>query len=322
MENSFEELLRQYEALWENDAPKEQIVDFCRQHLDEDEKRLFYVLVTSAKWGKMVFMPSFLKHLRDDDDSLLRGLASYLRSIRGLDYYVLFVVVSRILSMKNILSDKVRAAFWTEQKKVGWRYSGLVREGCEDMTLVDNEGILRTILKRRKKGYDLIPHGLFFLDGKRFFIRMPEKMRQALLLDSVSMFEMALILTGKNITIGLLREILCASAYNILIHLMKNCPKSLTDILSPHDLLICICAYPFTVPIEKVINVLDVLEELNPGISKRTDKLGNNPLWYCLYYRSPEDSLVQALIRYGCDPDQRNHLNLSWRICADVQNLI
>ena len=316
METIIEELKCQYDALWENDAPMEQIVDFCRQHLDEDET-LFYILINSVKWGNMVVMPSFLKHLRDDDDSLLRGIASYLRSHR-LDYYDFFVTVSRILSMKSVLSDKVRATFWTVLKNVGWHYSGLVREGCEDMTLVDNEGIRSAILKRKKKGYDLISKGLFFMEDTRF-IPLSDKTIQALQIDSASMFEMALTLTGKKITVGLLRAILRAHAFNILTHLLKCRTKALAALLSPHDLLICICTAPSS-PNESEINVLDTLEELSPGVSKSTDKLGNTPLWYCLYYG--KEKLAEALIKYGCNPNQRNHLNLSYRICAEVQRLI
>ena len=318
MENNIEELVTQYEALWENDAPMEQIVEFCHQHLDE-EKTLFLILAYSAKWRSMVFMPSFLRHLRDDYDTLLRELALYLRNKCGSNYYDFFMIVSRILSMKNVLSDKVRAAFWTVLKNVGWRYSGLVWEGCEDMVLVDNEGIRSAILKRKKKGYGLIPHGCFFMDDTRF-ITLPDTILQALKIDSASMFEMDLTLTGKKITAGLLRAILRAHAFNILIHLLKCRAKALAAILSPFDLLICICAYPSKD--EKEVKLLDTLEELYPGISQRTDKLGNTPLWYCLYKRSTDDPLVLALIRHDCNPDQRNHLNLSYRICAEVQKLI
>ena len=185
------------------------------------------------------------------------------------------------------------------------------------MTLVDNEGIRSTILKRKKKGYDLIPKGLFFMDDKRF-IPLSEKIVQALQMDSVSMFEMALTLTGKKITIGLLRAILRACASNILIHLLKNRPKSLTAILSPLDLLIYICAYPSKGKNEKEINVLEMLEELYPGVCQRTDKLGNTPLWYCLYHGRKE-KLEEALIQYGCNPDTRNHLNLSYNICKEFR---
>ena len=66
--------------------------------------------------------------------------------------------------------------------------------------------------------------------------------------------------------------------------------------------------------------MLDTLEELYPGISKTKDKLGNTPLWYCLY-RSGREELEEALIKYGCDPDARNHLNLSYNLCKEFKNL-
>ena len=72
-----EALVKRYEALWENDAPMEQIVGFCRhysQKLMEDEKGetpLLKVLRQSDKWGDMVLYPKFLKHLTNNDDSLL-----------------------------------------------------------------------------------------------------------------------------------------------------------------------------------------------------------------------------------------------------------
>jgi len=219
--------------------------------------------------------------------------------------------------MKSVLSDKVRATFWTVLKNVGWHYSGYVREGCEDMTLVDNEGIRSAILKRREKGHDLISKGIFFMDDKRF-IPLSDKIIQALQIDSTSMFEMALTLTGKKITVGLLRAILRAHAFNILIHLLKSRTKAVTSILSPLGLLICICAYGDQS--EAAVRVLDALEELYPCISKSTDKLGNTPLWYCLYHGGKE-KLEEALIRYGCDPDARNHLNLSYNICKEFRDL-
>ena len=331
MENNIEELTSQYEALWENDAPMEQIVEFCGQHLGEEKMLLLCdILGNSAKWGDMVYLPSFLKHLQDDDDSLLRALALYWPHTSHT-YFNEAVTYSRILSMKNILSEKVRAAFWTMMQGMTWLSLNLINDiyenlafvnkGYENMTLVDNGGIRHAILKRRKKGYDFIPKGLFFLDDKRS-MPLSEKMIQALQTDSVPLFEMALTLAGKKITIGLLRAILRAHAFNILIHLLKCRTKALAIILSPQDLLICICACPSKGESEKEIKLLETLEELYLGISQRTDKLGNTPLWYCLYKRSPDDPLVLALIRHGCNPDQRNHLNLSYRICAEVQKLL
>ena len=323
MGSNFEELMSQYEALWENDAPMEQIVEFCRHHLDEDKETLFYILLNSAKWGNMVFMPSFLKHLRDDDDLLLREFASYLRARHGINYNDIFVIVSRILSMKRTLSDKERAIFWTVLKNISWPYYGLVSEGCEDMTLVDNGDVRRAILKRRKKGYDLIPKGLCFLDDKRS-MPLSEKMLQALQLDSVAMFEMALTLTGKKITIELLRAILCASGYNIIVHLLKCRFKAVTAILSLQDLLICMVANHRDIQrtSEKTLAFFDSIVELFPGIIKSTDKLGNNLLWYCLYNKNAyTKDVAEHLIRNGCDPDARNHLNLSYNICKEFRGL-
>ncbi len=338
METNFKELVSQYEALWENDAPREQIVEFCRQHLDEDET-LFYILINSVKWGNMVVMPSFLKYLRDDDDLLLRELASYLRPRHGMNYNDIFVIVSRILSMKRTLSDKVRAVFWTVLKNIyrklpisHYPYAGLLNEGCEDMTLVDNHVVRRAILKRKKKGYDLIPKGLFFLDNKRFIplsekalqaLQLSEKMFQALQMDSVAMFEVALTLTGKKITTGLIRAILRASDYNIIVHLLKCRFKAVTAILPLQDLLICMVANHKDIQRtpEKTLAFFDSIVELFPGIIKSTDKLGNNLLWYCLYNKNAyTKDVAEHLIRNGCDPDARNHLNLSYNICKEFRD--
>ena len=54
METNLEELVRQYEALWENGAPMEQIVEFCRRHSQEEENEnspLLRILSSSLKWG-------------------------------------------------------------------------------------------------------------------------------------------------------------------------------------------------------------------------------------------------------------------------------
>ena len=327
MENNDEELLRRYEALWENDAPMEKIVDFCRQHLglavelknenkqhvQVDSDQFFRALSKSTKWGSMIFMPSFLRYLHDDDNGLL---CAFVGLLCNNNHFRILVNVSRILSMKRILSDKVRASFWGVLKAGFWQYCRAINIGCADITLVDNENMRQIILKRKIAGYDCIPKGLVFLDDKRF-IALSDKMIQALQLDSVSLFEMALTLSGKNISMGLLRAILRANAFNVLIHLLKHRPKTLTSILSPLDLLICLCASEFKN--ENEIKVLETLEELYPGISKSMDKLGNTPLWYCLYHRNSSDFLVQELIRYGCNPDARNHLNLSYNLCKDFK---
>ena len=186
--------------------------------------------------------------------------------------------------------------------------------------LVDNDDIRVAIVKTKFPGYERIPAGLYFTQWPLQGWLITTEMRNAIEKDSVSLFDLELTLTGKRVTIGLLRRLLLNNSWNIILHLLKHRTKQVTSILSPYDLLICICVNVSRN--DATVKVLDALEELFPGISKSTDKLGNTPLWYCLYHRSPEDGLVQALMRYGCDSDQRNHLNLSYRICTEVKKLI
>ena len=153
-------------------------------------------------------------------------------------------------------------------------------------------------------------------------MRLPQlngKLERALQQDSISLFELELTLSGKPLQISLLRWILKKHAYQILDHLLRNRLKALSAILAPQDLLICLCMHPQG---NGALMRLDTLEELFPGISRSTDSLGNNPLWYCLYrHKASSTELAQALLRNGCDPDQRNHLNLSYRLCRWAENL-
>ena len=83
METNIEELVKQYEALWENDAPMEQIAEFCRQQLQLVEYErvnrpcLEIILHNSRKWGHNALTPIFLKHLQNDDKPLLRILLDF-----------------------------------------------------------------------------------------------------------------------------------------------------------------------------------------------------------------------------------------------------
>ena len=149
-----------------------------------------------------------------------------------------------------------------------------------------------------------------------------QEVRKAISEDSVSLLELGMTLSGKRVTIGLLRRILKDNAWNILVHLLKSHTKAITSILSPQDLLISICAYgsSYGAKSDAAVRVLDALEESFPGISQHTDKLGNTPLWYCLY-NGRKEKLEESLIKYGCEPDSRNHLNLSYNICKEFRNL-
>lgn len=310
-----EALVKRYEALWENDAPMEQIVGFCRhysQKLLEDERGmtpLIKILCQSEKWGEMVLMPAFLKHLTNNDDSLLCLIGSYSFRCGGHKN----IIYNRILSMKKGLSGRIRA-FWGAMIRKEQFY---LHRKNDNLMLVDNDEMRVVIVKNKLPGYERIPAGLYFAQGS-LIGRLTTEMQNAINKDSVSMFELELTLTGKRITIGLLRRTLRKHAMNILLHLLKHRLKQVTAILSPLDLLIHICAYERNSA--AALKVLDTLEELFPDISKYTDKLGNTPLWYCLYKNGREE-LEEALIKYGCNPDARNHLNLSYNLCKEFRSL-
>ncbi len=316
-----EALVKRYEALWENDAPMEQIVGFCRhysQKLLEDERGetpLIKILQQSDKWGDMVLYPKFLKHLTNNDDSLLYVIGSYSSSYSTSTNDIMNIYFYRILSMKKGLSDRIRAIWGVVIRR---KQSFFIRWENDILMLVDNDEVRVSIVKNKLPGYERIPAGLSFAQGLLIVGRLTTEMLNAINKDSVSLFELELTLMGKKITTGMLRRILREHAMNILLHLLKHRLKQVTAILSPQDLLIHICAYePDSA---KAIKVLDTLEELFPGISKYTDKLGNTPLWYCLYICGREE-LEEALIKYGCDPDARNHLNLSYNLCKEFKNL-
>ena len=217
--------------------------------------------------------------------------------------------------MKKGLPERIRA-FWGVM--IRKEHSFYIHRENDILMLVDNDDMRVSIVKNKLPGYERIPAGLSFAKSSLLGWLITTDLKNAINKDSVSMFELELTLTGKRITIGLLRRVLIFNAMNILLHLLKHRLKQVTAILSPQDLLIHICAYERNGA--AALKVLDTLEELFPGISKSTDKLGNTPLWYCLY-KSGREELEEALIKYGCNPDARNHLNLSYNLCKEFRSL-
>ena len=325
-----EELAAPYNALWERNAPLEEIAAFCRKQIvkaqidPRGESDLCRILQASP-WGDMVLQPSFLLALSEDDDELLSHIGRYMTS--KYEYLGVLQYTQRILSMKNGLSDKIRAFFWHHMRHAHWRYSSLPRPDMCNIMFCDNDDNRRAISRYKKTGYMQIPAGVFFLDGP--ITTIPAKIEHAFKRYSVSLFEMEMTLSGKKLSKGMLRTILQMGAAGILCHLLKNRLRELSSILSPRDLLFCICS---SAPMCWALDmrsggtaqshmVVDTLEELIPGICRNTiDPLGNTPLWYCQYKKSPE-LLVRTLLKYGCDPDKRNYLNLSYRICQEAKAL-
>ena len=329
-------LREQYEALWEKGASMEQIMEFCRCHLEPVKKNgrmevpLVSILQSSRTWGEMVLMPFFLRHMRDDDLRLLQVLALYMTSKRGNLWSIESSRrISRLLSRNDILPAGTRAFFWIMLQNTPMPFYYCTLEE-EDIALVDKVEVRQGIVQRRLPGHERIPPGIFFLDKRH--PPPSETMKQVIQADSASLFEMEITLTGKRISFGLLQAVIRSNALGILTHLLQRCPERVAAILSPLDLLICLLAMTtmlFDQP-ERGVCFLNALEEAFPGTCRRIDGLGNSPLWYCLYLHNPHqrekearqrEIIAQALMDRGADPDSLNHLNLSYRICAEAQKL-
>ncbi|MGI5924445.1 MAG: ankyrin repeat domain-containing protein [Lentisphaeria bacterium] len=322
------ELVTAYEALWERRAPIEEIVAFCREQVEQAKdgtakKPKIYQVWLHSFWGDMVFLPSFLNALSEHDDELLCQIGVYISKRYNFRYYshcmALLQCTRRILSMKYVLSDKIRGFFWHQMRRASYSYHISERRLCDSM-FSDNPSIRKEIIRRKTSGYELIPKGVYFLDVQRRFA-IPDQVKHAIIHDSASLFDMAMTLSGKKMSRRMLQVILEHEAENIVSHLLKNRLKAISAILTPQDLFFCICANNIgkgdkTVPSHAI---LDTLEELMPGICRNTiDQLGNTPLWYCLYDEDSE-AIAQTLLKYGCDPDKRNHLNLSYNICREAK---
>ncbi len=331
------ELVTAYEALWERNAPIEEIVAFCREQVEPFTKAWCHnwgeVVLQNSSWGDMVLSPAFLNALSEHDDALLCQIGVYISRRFNLIYYhdcrALLQCTRRILSMKYVISDKIRGFFWHQMRHVPYRFTKAKAFDWHmcDSIFSDNRSMRKEVIRFKNTGYEsffkvyeLIPKGVYFLDLQRRSA-LPDQIKHAIIHDSAPLFDMAMTLSGKKLSRGILRAILIREAENIVCHLLKNRLKALSAILTPQDLLFCICANNIgkgdkTMPSHAI---LDTFEELMPGICRNTiDQLGNTPLWYCLYDEDSE-AIAQTLLKYGCDPDKRNHLNLSYRICRETK---
>ena len=288
----------------------EEVVAFLREHCHE--AYVFREVMHSPARNYILLTPAFLLALREDD-CLWRPLAFWLNSAHS-DTHLILAYVGRILGMKEAIPDRIRVFLWKALMRRG-SYLKLEAEIWPPrdygQSVVDYKGC-------RRAGGGLLPRGVLFRVLHAHVLT--EKMQAAVEQDSVPLFEIELAMTGRRIGGGLLVEIVRHGAASLLSHLLKERFKALSAILPPTDLLFHICA---KVPEDRnktLASVLDTLEELYPGICRETvDTLGNTPLWYCLYEQH-NTKMEEALIRYGCDPDARNHLGLSYNLCKDWED--
>ena len=329
--SAIKRLALEYDRLWEKDCSVERIIDFCRAHLAkhpidncalprgyEYEETEICSIWRKARWGEMVFQPVFLTHLynNQDEDALLIAIGEYMR---GGDMQrtceLMIRNTSRIFGMdEDKLSDKVRSFFWGNLRKAEEMWESSLRH--TDIRCVDNVIVRNVMIAKKHPGYQRIPAELYWAECKQG--NLPPRIQAALEKDSVPLFDIEMTLSGKRISMELLHGVFFFNAYSILAHLLRTRMDQVMFRLPPEDLLRHLCAKEFKSKMDNVAEVVDVLEDKSPGICTNTDLLGNNPLWYCLYHPQNKEALVEGLKRHGCDPNRRNHIHLSYRLCREA----
>lgn len=225
-------------------------------------------------------------------------------------------------------SDRMRALIWNE-KVMSWKNEYMSGEWNGRLFVAHGDRFSDG--RHGAPDYRGIRHPVFYSGGMRdqYIERLKklaselnepsarmihkiasEQLQKSIVDDGISRFDIELTLSGIKLTPSILFWTIINHSTNILCHLLRKYTKKVTSFVQPDELLLLLCLNK-----GNWTPALDTLEQLFPGISRSTvDAKGDTPLWFCLY-RNDHQEFENALLRYGCNPDQRNHLNLSYNLC-------
>ena len=182
--------------------------------------------------------------------------------------------------------------------------------------LIDNVTVRHRYCQVRKNGWEMLRHAD---GGRKMTVKLPEAMRQAIRDDDVPAFFLSLNLSGKTISASLLVEIMRYGSSKIFTHLLdENMIKP--NVFSIQELC-CFIVTHFRDAVS--IPLLTALEEHSPSLLKTVkDVFERNLLWYEIYnwntaWFHPNCKLSSFLLEHGCDPDNKNHLGMSWQFVID-----
>ena len=316
----------EYQVLDKKDAKG--LVDFLRTHrvwvsslesksryVSSPIEDLMYDCASDDGNDGFVLFRQLLQHLNKDDKDIFAVMVHLLKVLHVNDINHFYEKVAKMIlvDMKNTLPDNLRSVFWNEMLGVEFFMHDFLSD--DTLYLIDNESMRKIMYQGKTQEFESIPKGLLF--GQKQAVSVCKNVQDVLPRDDVAIFEITSALSGQKLTIGVLQAILASGSTSILCHLIRHRTNEISRLLLPFDLLCCICARE-TTNAEFDVAVLNTLEELYPGISKLSDHLGNTPLWYCLYHPCEKEPLINALQEYGCNPEQRNNLNLSYSLCHEA----
>ena len=192
----------------------------------------------------------------------------------------------------------------------------LVTLPLTDAILIDNPSVKFRYTQVRKPGWKMV-RGMM---GRRWqTLRLPEMLRNSIEEDNPGKFNISRDMSGQKLSFSLLGEVMEKKAFKIFRMLLKE--EELFQKVIPMDELCAHISGSYTDDLS--VPLLCSIEEVFPGTLKEIrDGWGRNLLWYALHNRKtiwfhPKCGLTKCLLQYGCDPDNTNHLGLSWRYVTD-----
>ena len=156
--------------------------------------------------------------------------------------------------------------------------------------------------------------------------KLPQTLIDAIAADNPAQFSIMLTLSNRQLSKNLLLHLINASAINILLGNFNAVTRFL-----PIDALTFYCASSLDQHL--AVPLLKQIETSTPGTLRNTqDIFGNNALWYLLYHEGNSaghpwhnervasiESIEALLLKYGCDPDQPNCLDLTYSSIRTAQ---
>ena len=320
MMNETTELRREFDAMLEPVGKK--ILSFFKRHINERRlmkegwdvsQMMDYIVADVITRGReyLLLTPSFLVAIQNEDVEFHRKIKQCFHEIarKGTDG-----IDERIFQAD--IPDRIRALLWNARKerlfesREDYMYYPIpIDDGIPVSRFYSDSYCPEPFLDNRGRIYEKKT-----IQCKRL-TPPDETISNALRKDSVSLFEMEMSLSGRRRMKNILFLTVSYAAPNILCHLLRTYTQWVTSIIPPVDLLNTLCLNK-----GNWTPVLDALEQLSPGISRNiVDDVGNTPLWFCLY-RNDHMEFEEALLHYGCNPDQCNHLNLSYNLCKEFRD--
>lgn len=179
-----------------------------------------------------------------------------------------------------------------------------------DKLILERKALIYGWLLKRRTDRDLYK---MRCSVESHYRRSPEFGR-LLELDLLAEFELKRLLHGKRFSITYVKYCLIYESADILCSLLDKHSQKILAYISLNDLVVLVCEkFQST---EAAIKVLRYLENKYPTcVSQWHNEHGENLLWTTLF--SQDDELRTELIHWGCDPDEKNDLGLSFNLVME-----